>query len=77
MRFIFGVIVGIALTVGAALLHDNNVPPANSPLLHRQDLTNEPIVNWDALGAVTRQETEFVAAWWDNLMGRPPAQPQP
>jgi hypothetical protein len=75
MRFIFGLIVGIAITVGAALLHDNNVPagpPRNSP-----DLTNEPIVNWDTLGAVVREDTAYVGNWWDSLLGRVNRQQQP
>jgi hypothetical protein len=64
MRFILGLIVGIALTVGAAAYHDNNVP-ANP-----QSVADRPIVDWDALGAVTKGYTDVIGRWWDQLLGR-------
>ncbi len=64
MRFIFGVIVGIALTIGAAVLHDNNVPAVP------QTLAERPIVDWDALGAVVNDVLAIARGWWDGLMGR-------
>jgi hypothetical protein len=77
MRFLFGVIMGIALTIGAALLHDNNVPPRalqRSP----QQLTNAPIVDWDVLAEVVKGSAAGVGRMWDNLMGKgepPPPRP--
>ena len=65
MRLIFGIVLGIALTFGAAFVHDNNLPDGNvSP-----SLTERQIVNWDVLGAVVRQQTAFVRSIWDNLTG--------
>ncbi len=56
MRTLFGIILGIGLTFGAAFFHDNNVP-ASSP---SPQLTDRPIVNWDVLGAVLRSETDNI-----------------
>jgi hypothetical protein len=56
MRTLFGIVLGIALTFGAAFFHDNNVRADNvSPRL-----TDRPIVNWDVLGAVLREETDAI-----------------
>jgi hypothetical protein len=75
MRFIFGVIIGIALTIAAALIHDNNVQ-GPSPF-GQQNVADEQLVNWDALGAVVREYTTFAGSWWDGLMGRRQAPRQP
>src|SRR3954469_25430121 len=64
MRFILGLIIGIALTVGAAAYHDNNIPP------NPQTVADHAIVDWDALGAVTRGYREVVGRWWNQLLGR-------
>jgi len=58
MRVIFGIVLGVALTLGAAALHDNNLaqPAAGAAL------TDRPIVNWDVLGAVTRDTAGSIAA---------------
>jgi hypothetical protein len=66
MRFIFGLVVGIALTIAGAAYHDNNLP-ANP-----QSVADRQIVNWDVLQAVTGESTAFVTRWWDGLMGRAP-----
>jgi hypothetical protein len=71
MRFLFGIIIGIALTLGAAVLHDNNVPSVP------QTLADRPIVDWDALGAVVHQNIATARDWWDGLMGRSDGQRQP
>jgi hypothetical protein len=64
MRFLIGLIIGIALTVGAAAYHDNNV--ATPP----RSVADRPIVDWDAAGAAMRDSTSFVGRWWDSLLGR-------
>jgi len=63
MRTLFGVILGIAITVGAAALHDNNL--SNDPA--NPNLTNEQIVNWPVFNAVIRQMTDTIGAIWNNL----------
>jgi hypothetical protein len=50
MRLIFGMILGIALTLGAAFYHDNNLPPQTPATA----LAERPIVNWEVLGAVAK-----------------------
>jgi hypothetical protein len=64
MRFIFGLVVGIALVLGVAFFHDNNLPAVP------RALSEHAIVNWDVLGAVLREWTDAVGRVWDSLMGR-------
>ena len=66
MRLIFGIIIGIALTVGGAFVHDNNVPPdpPASATAERQ------IVNWDILGDVAREQVAAVRRLWAKAFGR-------
>ena len=65
MRVIFGIILGIALTLGAAFFHDNNLPSrATAPTL-----TERPIVNWDVLGAVVDEKTAVLRRVWNDLTG--------
>lgn len=60
MRLIFGIIIGVALTLGAAFFHDNNLPPrATAP-------DDRRIVNWDVLGAVVGQKTAFLRRLWGD-----------
>ena len=77
MRFLFGLVVGIALTLGAALLHDNNLPPLNPSLPASGNPADQPIVNWDALNAAVRVDTAVVGDWWNSLMGRVRGPQQP
>ena len=56
MRTLFGIVMGIALTIGLAFVHDNNVAP--DPANPR--LQDRPIVNWDVFGAVAQDlQSEF------------------
>ena len=63
MRLLFGIVIGIGLTVGAAFFHDNNI--ASDPLNPR--LTNQPVVNWEVLGAVMRESTDWLGGVWRNI----------
>ncbi len=60
MRLIFGILVGIALTLGAAAFHDNNVPPG-PPALNPAE---RRIIDWDALGAIARGWADSVRNLW-------------
>ncbi len=62
MRSLFGIVLGAALAVGAAWLHDTNakVDPLNPRVSDGQ------IVNWDVLGAVMRQATDVVGNLFHN-----------
>jgi hypothetical protein len=65
MRLLFGIILGIALTVGAAFMHDNNVPPdaPSSTTAERQ------IVNWDILGGVVQEQVAGLRRLWARVTG--------
>ena len=65
MRVIFGIILGIALTLGAAFFHDNNLPSRTTA----PTLTERPIVNWDVLGAVVDEKTAVLRRVWNDLTG--------
>jgi hypothetical protein len=64
MRFIFGIVVGIALVLGIAFFHDNNLPPVP------RTITDRAMVNWDVLDAVVRGWTDAIGRAWDGLTGR-------
>jgi hypothetical protein len=65
MRTLFGIVLGVGLTIGAAFFHDNNVMP--DPVDAR--LTDQQIVNWEVLGAVLRQTTDGIGGLWDSITG--------
>ena len=66
MRTLFGMVLGVALAVGAAYFHDNNVSP--DPVNPR--LTDQQIVNWQVLGAVLRETTDGIGSLWKNITGK-------
>jgi hypothetical protein len=73
MRFIFGIIIGIALTIGVAYVHDSRVASTsetNPDLAPPGIVTQGQIVNWDVLGRVTRDQIAFVRDQFDKLVGR-------
>ncbi len=66
MRLIQGIIIGIAITVGAAFLHDNVMQPdPAAPLLQ-----NQQIVNWDVLGRVANNQINRAKRLWNQAFGR-------
>ena len=66
MRLIQGIVIGIAITIGAAFIHDNVVPPdPAAPLLQRQQ-----IVNWDVLGRVANNQIAGIKHLWNQAFGR-------
>jgi hypothetical protein len=53
MRLFFGMILGAAITIGAAYVHDSMLPaPVASPPPAAGE--QRPIVNWDVANALTR-----------------------
>jgi hypothetical protein len=72
MRLILGILIGIGITLGAAYVHDMNLPsaPAGSSDGGQAtpDLAGRPVVNWDVLNALTRGGTEWVRAQWNKLV---------
>ena len=60
MRLIFGIVLGIALTLGAAFLRDRTI--AEGPSLPRlEPLAAQRIVNWDVFQAVMRKAVRHPA----------------
>jgi hypothetical protein len=66
MRLFFGIVIGIALTLGAAFIHDNNVPPDPPASVTAE----HQIVNWDILGVVIREQTAYLRQLWDRAFGK-------
>jgi hypothetical protein len=57
---LFSFLLGIAVTIGAAYVHD---AAAATP-------TDKRIVNWDQLGDVTRDALEVARSQWNRLTSR-------
>jgi len=64
MRTFFGVILGIAITVAAAAIHDNNLPPPDPA---NPNVAEQQVVNWPVFNAVVRQMTDTIGNVWQNL----------
>lgn len=65
MQTLFGIIVGIFLTVAVAYIHDASItapaPGSNATVAERQ------MVNWDVVGTNWRQLKSGVAQGWHKL----------
>jgi hypothetical protein len=57
MRSIIAFLLGIAVTIGAAYVHDTATA----------DPAVKPLVNWDQLASVTRDAVDAARAQWDRL----------
>jgi hypothetical protein len=57
MRSFFAFILGIAVTVGAAYIHDAVVASA----------ATKPLVNWEQVGEVTAGARDAARAQWNRL----------
>jgi hypothetical protein len=60
MRSLVSFLLGIAVTVGAAYVHDTAVAKP----------TEKPIVNWEQLGGVTHDAVEAARSQWNKLTSR-------
>jgi hypothetical protein len=60
MRLLFGIIVGIVLTVAGAYFHDSQLPPNSS----------QRLVNWDAAQDLTRSGMERAREEWGKLTAK-------
>ncbi len=60
MRSIISFLLGVAVTIGAAYVHDTAVA---SP-------TEKPIVNWDQFGGVTHDAIEAARIQWNKLTNK-------
>lgn len=65
MRVLFGMIVGAALTIGGAYMHDSvyasvsTEPPAVT--------ADRPMVNWDVASAFARRTSAAAREQWNRL----------
>jgi len=62
MRFLLGFVVGAAVTIGGAYLHDAAVPEAPG--------TTKRLVNWDAAGEFARWTVDRAREEWDKLTAK-------
>jgi hypothetical protein len=63
MRLLFGIILGVALTIGGAYVVDTTSKPANSTVEQR------PMVNWDVVGRNFDSLTAMIKQGWTKLTG--------
>ena len=65
MRVLLGIILGAAITVGAAYLYDShNAMAANGP-----PGIQRPLVNWDVVSQKWIRLTERARAEWNRIAG--------
>jgi ABC-type antimicrobial peptide transport system permease subunit len=62
MNFLFGIIVGIVLTVGTAFIADSFVTASMST-----DPTSRQIVNWDVAKERLHDSTTSIRVGWERL----------
>jgi hypothetical protein len=60
MRSIISFLLGIAVTIGAAYVHDTAIAKP----------TDKPIVNWDQFGDVTHSAIEGARSQWNRLTNK-------
>jgi hypothetical protein len=66
MRLLFGIVLGVCLTVGGAYIYDshNALDAVNTPASAQQ-----PLVNWDTVSVKWQQWTERARTEWTRLAG--------
>jgi hypothetical protein len=64
MRLIFGIILGVALTIGGAFILDT-MRPAAGP----DGVEVKPMVNWDVVGTKFKSASAAVQDGWTRLTG--------
>ena len=60
MRTIVGFLLGVAVTIGAAYVHDTAAAGTAA----------KPLVNWDQVGGVTRDAVDAARLQWKRLTER-------
>jgi len=56
MRVILGIVIGAALTLGAAYYHDTHLPAQTA----KTRLADRPLVDWGVVGALARRGRDSV-----------------
>jgi uncharacterized protein RhaS with RHS repeats len=68
MRFLLGIIVGIALTIGGAYIYDSSGTGAADT--SSTATTGRPMVNWDVVDKNWQRATSRVRREWDKLAAK-------
>jgi hypothetical protein len=68
MRVLFGMILGAALTVGLAYLHDSMYAPISFAAPPAAEA--RPMVNWDVVNTVTHRLSLAARTQWERLTAR-------
>jgi hypothetical protein len=63
MRVLFGIIIGIFLTIGVAYIHDSTLNPPGSTSV----TTERPMVNWDVVTVNWQDLKARVSMGWRKL----------
>ena len=69
MRLIIGMILGAALAVGAAYVHDSIYASTTAPTPPAAS-GQRPLVNWDVFNATARNTSAAANRMWNQLTGR-------
>jgi len=68
MRVLFGIILGVALTVSVAIISDSlTTGPATTTGSESATVAHRQMVNWDVVGDNMRVAQESVRAAWMKL----------
>ena len=63
MRVLFGIIIGIFLTIGVAYIHDSTLNPSGTT----SAAIERPMVNWDVVSVDWQDFKARVAAGWRKI----------
>ncbi len=69
MRLLFGMVLGAALTIGLAYVHDSMYAPQS---LSAPPTVSEPrpLVNWDVAGTLAHRLSAAARTQWERLTAR-------
>ena len=70
MRVLFGMVLGAALTVGLAYMHDSMYAPLAAVAAPAPTAEPRPMVNWDVVNTVTHRLSLAARTQWDRLTAR-------
>jgi hypothetical protein len=69
MRFLFGIIVGVFLTIGAAYLSDTSTTQTSASAV-QSSTEQRPMVNWDVVSRNWQSLSLGVRQTWNRLASR-------
>ena len=69
MRLLFGIILGVFLTIGSAYVYDASTAPLATSST-QAGVEGRPMVNWDVVRSNWRGWSSGVRSTWDRLASR-------